>query len=80
LSDFACSWEQDEIFPVADTKRLASVLQTDDVPAELIIFSGLLLGLVLERGAVYCSIGNSAGHTLTGNWRKIAPDPSILTS
>jgi acetyl esterase/lipase len=49
--------EQDEIFPVADTKRLAAVLQTNGVRVELRIIPGLPHGLEPERGVVFRCIG-----------------------
>ena len=49
--------EQDETFPVADTRRLASVLQTNGVPVELKIISGMAHGMEPERGVIFRSIG-----------------------
>jgi acetyl esterase/lipase len=49
--------DQDEIFRVADTKRLASVFQTNGVPAELKIIPGLPHGLEPDRGVVFRCIG-----------------------
>jgi predicted esterase len=49
--------EQDEIFPVADTKRLAAVLQSNGVPVELKIISGASHGLGSERRTVFRGIG-----------------------
>lgn len=49
--------EMDETFPVADTKRLALLLQTNGLPVELKIISGLSHGMEPERGVVFRSIG-----------------------
>jgi acetyl esterase/lipase len=49
--------EQDEIFPAADTKRLASILQTNGVPVELKIISSASHGLGADRGVVFRGIG-----------------------
>ena len=49
--------EQDEVFPVQDTKRLFSILQTNGLPVELKIIPGLPHGMEPERGIVFRSIG-----------------------
>ncbi len=49
--------EQDEVFPLSDTKRLASILQANDLPAELKIIPGISHGMEPERGVVFRSIG-----------------------
>jgi dienelactone hydrolase len=49
--------EQDEIFPIADTKRLVSILQTNGLPVELKIISGLSHGMEPERGVVFRCVG-----------------------
>jgi predicted esterase len=49
--------EQDETFPVADTKRLASLLQINEPSVELKIISGLPHSMEPERGVVFRSIG-----------------------
>ena len=49
--------DQDNVFPVADTKRLASKLQTNGLPVELKILAGLPHGLGPERGVVFRYIG-----------------------
>jgi dienelactone hydrolase len=59
--------EQDEIFPVADTKRLASVLQTNGLSVELKIIPGIAHGMESERGVVFRSIGEYCLTHLTGN-------------
>jgi len=58
--------DQDQIFPVADIKRLASVLQTDGLPVELKIISNLPHGMEPERGVVFRSIGEYCRSHLTG--------------
>jgi len=58
--------DQDEIFPVADTKRLASVLQTNGVPVALVIIPGLPHGMEPERGAVFRTIGEYCLSQLSG--------------
>jgi len=69
--------EQDEVFPVTDTKRLASVLQTNGVPVELKIISGIPHGMESERGVVFRSIGeycltHLAGKDAWQNYRSIS--------
>jgi dienelactone hydrolase len=49
--------EQDEISPAADTKRLASLLQSKGLPAELKVIPGTPHGMEPERGVVFRSIG-----------------------
>jgi predicted esterase len=49
--------EQDEIFPVADTKHLASILQTNGVPVELRIIPGVTYSMDPERGGIFRGIG-----------------------
>jgi pimeloyl-ACP methyl ester carboxylesterase len=49
--------EQDEVFPVENTKRLASVLQTNGLSVELKIIPGVSHGMELERSVVFRSIG-----------------------
>jgi hypothetical protein len=49
--------EADEIFPVADTKRLASVLQTNGPSVELKIIPGIPHDMEPERGVIFRSIG-----------------------
>ncbi len=64
--------EQDETFPVADTRRLASVLQTNGVPVELKIFPSLSHVLEPERGVIFRSIGEYCRSHLAGKdaWEK----------
>jgi len=59
--------EQDEIFPIADTKRLASVLQTSGLSVELKIIPGIAHGMESERGVVFRCIGEYCLTHLTGN-------------
>ena len=61
--------DQDEIFPIADTKRLASVLQTNGVPVELKIIPALPHGMKPERGVVFRSIGEYCRSHLAGEWQ-----------
>ena len=58
--------EQDEIFPIADTKRLASVFQTNNLSVELKIIPGISHGMEPERGVVFRSIGEYCRSHLTG--------------
>ena len=58
--------EQDEIFPVADTKRLASLLQTNGLPVELKVIPGLPHNMEPDRGAVFRSIGEYCRSHLAG--------------
>ena len=69
--------EQDEIFPVADTKQLASVLQTNGLPVELKIIPNAPHGMEPERGVVFRAIGeycltHLAGRDAWQNYRSIA--------
>lgn len=48
---------QDEIFPLADSKRLASILETDDVPVELKVVPNALHGMGPDRDVVFRCIG-----------------------
>jgi acetyl esterase/lipase len=47
----------DEIFPVEDTRRLAAVLQTNGLPVELKILSGLPHDMGADREVVFRGIG-----------------------
>jgi dienelactone hydrolase len=58
--------DQDEIFPVADTKRLAALLQTNGLPVALEILPGLSHGMEPERGVVFRSIGEYCLRQLAG--------------
>ena len=58
--------EQDEVFPLADTKRLASLLQTNGLPVELKIIPGLPHGMEPERGVIFRSIGEYCLTHLSG--------------
>jgi len=49
--------EQDEVFPLADTKRLASILQVKGLPTETIVIPGAAHGVESERGMIFRSIG-----------------------
>ncbi len=69
--------EQDEVFPLADTKRLASVLQTNGLSVELKIIPGTPHGVEPERGVIFRCIGEYCLAHLTGkdswqNYRSIA--------
>ena len=58
--------EQDEVFPVTDTKRLASLLQTNGLPVELKIIPGIPHGMEPERGVVFRNIGEYCRSHLMG--------------
>jgi predicted esterase len=69
--------DQDELFPVEDTKRLASVLQTNGEAVELKIIPGAPHGMELEREMVFRNIGECCLTHLVGtnawrNYRSIA--------
>jgi predicted esterase len=69
--------DQDGIFPVADIKQLASVLQTNGLSVELKIIPGIAHGMESERGVVFRSIGeyclpHLAGRNAWQNYRSIA--------
>ena len=49
--------DQDEIFPVADTRRLTSTLQANGVPVELQVIPGVSHGMEPERGVIFRNIG-----------------------
>ena len=63
--------KQDEIFPVNDTKRLASTLQTNGLSVELKIIPGIPHGMEPERGVIFRSIGEYCLTHLAGKdgWR-----------
>jgi hypothetical protein len=63
---------EDEIFPVADTLRLASALQSNGVPVAVKIIPGLPHGLEPERGVVFRAIGEYCLSKLAGRdaWSK----------
>jgi pimeloyl-ACP methyl ester carboxylesterase len=68
---------QDEVFPVTDTERLASALQTNGRSVELKIIPGLPHSLEPERGAVFRGIGeycrsHLAGENAWQNYHSIA--------
>ena len=48
---------QDEVFPVADSQRLASMLQSNGVPVELKIIAGLPHELEPDRKAIFRFVG-----------------------
>jgi len=58
--------EQDEVFPLADAKRLASILQTNGLPVELKIIPGISHGMEPERGVVFRAVGEYCLTHLTG--------------
>ena len=58
--------EQDEIFPVAGTERLASILQSNGVPMELKILPGLPHRMEPDRAVVFRAIGEYCLTHLTG--------------
>ncbi len=49
--------DQDEVFPLADTERLAFELRTNGVPVQLKILHGLSHGLGPERGVIFRFVG-----------------------
>jgi dienelactone hydrolase len=72
LSTMLIHSDQDEIFPVEDTRRLAAVLHTNGLPVELKIFSGLPHDLGADRDVVFRGIGEYCLTHLTdgkgGDW------------
>jgi predicted esterase len=54
---FLLHGEQDQTFPVADTKRLASILQTNGQPVDMKIIPGMTHGMEPDRGIVFRAIG-----------------------
>ena len=58
--------KEDQVFPVADTERLASILQSNGVPAELRIIPGVPHGMEPDRGVVFRSLGESCLTQLQG--------------
>ena len=58
--------EQDEVFPMENTKRMASILQTNGLSAELKIIPSIPHGMEPERGAVFRSIGEYCRSHLAG--------------
>jgi acetyl esterase/lipase len=69
--------EQDEIYSAADTKRLASVLQTKGLSVESQIIPGISHGMEPERDVIFRSIGeycltHLAGKDAWQNYHSIA--------
>jgi dienelactone hydrolase len=64
--------DQDEIFPVADTRRLADCWQSNGVPVTLQILAGLSHNLDPERGMVFRRVGEACLTHLAGPevWRQ----------
>jgi predicted esterase len=58
--------DQDEVFPLTDTKRLASALQAKGLPVELKIIPGTSHGMEPERGLVFRCIGEYCRSHLAG--------------
>ena len=58
--------DQDEIFPVADTQRLAAALQSNNVPVTLKILPGLSHSLEPEGGVIFRCVGESCLTHLSG--------------
>jgi dienelactone hydrolase len=54
---FLIHGEQDQTFPVADTKRLASILQTNGLPVDMKVIPGMSHGMEPDRGIVFREIG-----------------------
>jgi predicted esterase len=59
--------DRDELFPIADTKRLVSVLHTNGVAVELRIIPDVPHNLEPEREIVFRSIGEYSRSYLAGN-------------
>lgn len=69
--------DQDEIFPIADTKHLASILQAKGLPVELKIVPGASHNMEPEQGVVFRCIGeycltDLAGKQVWQNYHSIA--------
>jgi len=69
--------EQDEVFPVADAKRLTVTLQAGGIPVELKIIPNASHGLEPERATIFRAVGEYCLAHLTGrdalqNYRSIA--------
>jgi len=69
--------EQDQTFPIADTKRLASILQSNGQPVDMRIIPGMTHGMDPDRGVVFRSIGeycltHLAGKNSLQNYHSIA--------
>ena len=64
--------DQDEFFPLADTKGLASILQTNGLKVEMQIIPGIPHSMEPERGVVFRSIGEYFLSHLTAKdcWQK----------
>jgi acetyl esterase/lipase len=74
---FLIHGEQDQTFPVADTKRLASILQSNGQAVEMKIVPGMPHGMEPDRGVVFRSIGeycltHLAGKDAWQNYHSIA--------
>jgi dienelactone hydrolase len=69
--------ERNELFSLADIKRLASVLQTNGTPVEQKVVSGASYEMATERGVVFRCIGEYCWSHLAGkdawqNYRSLA--------
>jgi dienelactone hydrolase len=49
--------DHDEVFPLANTKRQAAILQTNGLPVEMKVLSNVPHGMVPEHGVVFRAIG-----------------------
>jgi dienelactone hydrolase len=58
--------DQDEVFPLADTKRLASILEASGLPVELKIIRGPSSVMASERGVVFRCVGEYCLSHLAG--------------
>ena len=69
---FLVHGEQDQSFPVADTKRLASFLETDGLPVDLKIIPNLTHLVESDRGVTFRAIGEYCLTHLAGGdaWQK----------
>jgi len=69
--------EQDQTFPVADTKRLASILQTNGELVDMKIIPGMTHGMEPDRAVIFRAIGeycltHLAGKDSLQNYHSIA--------
>ncbi len=74
---FLIHGDQDQTFPFADTKRLASILQTNAQPVDMKIIPGMSHGMEPDRAVIFRSIGeycltHLAGKDALQNYHSIA--------
>ena len=71
---FLIHGDQDQTFPFADTKRLASILQTNALPVDMKIIPGMSHGMEPDRAVIFRSHWRILSHA-SGRQRRLAELP-----